>query len=149
MKIHTFLVGPAVALSLLASQAQAAPITSDVAAAAVAASASGSIEQVQFRGRGRGFGGGWRGRGWGGGGPWLGVGAGIVAGALIYDYAYRPRAGYYYDTYDYHGPYYYPADYKGDPRDICARNFKSFNYRTGLYTTYGGEKRLCPYLANY
>ena len=37
-------------------------------------------------------------------------------------------------------------DYRGDPRVICARYFKSFEWRTGLYTTYQGEKRLCPYL---
>ena len=82
-------------------------------------------------------------------GPWigLGVGAGIVAGAIIADRYYRPRAGYYYDDYAYDGPYYRPAGYWGDPRVLCAENFRSFEERrTGLYTTYGGEKRLCPYL---
>jgi hypothetical protein len=29
---------------------------------------------------------------------------------------------------------------------LCAESFRSFEWRTGLYTTYGGEKRLCPYL---
>jgi hypothetical protein len=28
----------------------------------------------------------------------------------------------------------------------CASTYKSFEWDTGLYTTYGGEKRLCPYL---
>jgi hypothetical protein len=28
----------------------------------------------------------------------------------------------------------------------CANRFRSFEWDTGLYTTYGGEKRLCPYL---
>jgi hypothetical protein len=28
----------------------------------------------------------------------------------------------------------------------CAAQFRSFEWDTGLYTTYGGEKRLCPYL---
>lgn len=28
----------------------------------------------------------------------------------------------------------------------CADRFNSFEWFTGLYTTYGGEKRLCPYL---
>lgn len=28
----------------------------------------------------------------------------------------------------------------------CARRYRSFEWDTGLYTTYGGEKRLCPYL---
>jgi BA14K-like protein len=92
----------------------------------------------------------WRGRGWGWGGwgaaPWIGLGAGVVAGAIIADQAYRPRAGYYYDDYAYSGPYYYPSAYRGDPRTICAQNFRSFEWGTGLYTTYTGEKRLCPYL---
>jgi hypothetical protein len=70
----------------------------------------------------------------------------VIAGAIIADQAYRPRRGYYYDDYAYDGPYYYPADYHGDPRAICAQNFRSFEWRTGLYTTYSGEKRLCPYL---
>ena len=76
----------------------------------------------------------------------FGIGAGIVAGAIIANSYYAPRRGYYYDTYDYTGPYYYPSDYRGDPRVICARHFKSFEWRTGLYTTYQGEKRMCPYL---
>src|SRR5262249_18380313 len=89
----------------------------------------------------------WRHRGWGGGGwPWVGLGAGIVAGAIIADRAYRPHPGYYYDDYAYDGPYYYPSGYNGDPRVICAQSFRSFEWRTGLYTTYSGEKRLCPYL---
>ncbi len=28
----------------------------------------------------------------------------------------------------------------------CDDRFRSFELDTGLYTTYGGEKRLCPYL---
>lgn len=28
----------------------------------------------------------------------------------------------------------------------CDREFRSFEYDTGMYTTYGGERRLCPYL---
>ena len=28
----------------------------------------------------------------------------------------------------------------------CDDRFRSFEWDTGLYTTYGGEKRLCPYL---
>jgi BA14K-like protein len=33
-----------------------------------------------------------------------------------------------------------------DARSLCASRFKSFEWDTGLYTTYGGNKRLCPYL---
>lgn len=80
--------------------------------------------------------------------PFVGftVGAAIVAGAIIANRAYAPRRGYYYDTYDYDGPYYYPPDHRGDPREVCARHFRSFEWETGLYTTYRGEKRMCPYL---
>jgi hypothetical protein len=89
----------------------------------------------------------WRRGGWGwGAAPWIGLGAGIVVGSIIADRAYRPRPGYYYDDYAYEGPYYYPSGYDGDPRAICAQSFRSFEWNTGLYTTYSGEKRLCPYL---
>ena len=71
---------------------------------------------------------------------------GIIGGAIIANEIYRPRAGYYYDDYAYNGPYYYPSNYGGDPRVNCAQNFRSFEWKTGMYTTYGGERRLCPYL---
>ena len=82
----------------------------------------------------------------GGRAPGSGLGAGVVVGSIIANEAYRPRRGYYYDDYAYDGPYYYPSSYSGDPRTICAQNFRSFSGIPGLYTTYGGEKRLCPYL---
>lgn len=28
----------------------------------------------------------------------------------------------------------------------CYEDYRSFNPRTGMYVTYGGESRLCPYL---
>lgn len=90
-------------------------------------------------------GGGWRRGGWGWG-PWPWIGLGVVAGAIIADQAYRPHPGHYYDEGPYDGPYYYPSDYRGDPREICLQNFRTFQWRTGYYTTYSGERRLCPYL---
>ena len=30
--------------------------------------------------------------------------------------------------------------------DRCSRRFRSFERTTGLYTTYGGEKKRCPFL---
>ena len=39
--------------------------------------------------------------------------------------------------------HYYSSD---DARSRCSARFKSFEWDTGLYTTYGGDKRLCPYL---
>jgi BA14K-like protein len=107
-----------------------------------------AVERVQYR-RGYAGYGGYRG-GYGyrryGYAPWIGLGAGIAAGAFIYSQAYLPRRGYYYDTYAYDGPYYYPEGYTGDRKELCSRYFKSFEWRTGMYTTYGGERRLCPYL---
>ena len=90
--------------------------------------------------------GGWGRRGGWGWGPWPWIGLGVVAGAIIADQAYRPRLGHYYDEGPYDGPYYYPSDYRGDPREICLQNFRTFQWRTGYYTTYSGERRVCPYL---
>ena len=140
MKIRSLAAAALLVAGLFGTQAQAAPVSADAALSAQAAPTS--VEQVQYRGRYWG-GYGWRGRGYGYA-PY--IGAGIIAGAIIADRAYLPRRGYYYDTYAYEGPYYYPADYRGDPRDICARHFKSFEWQSGYYTTYGGERRLCPYL---
>ena len=157
MKLRLLLAAGALALGLSTFEAQAAPMASG---AAVAAKSDFALsEPVQYRGPGFGYRGygpryggyyaprggyGWRYRG--GAWPWVGLAAGVAAGAIIYSSTYRPRAGYYYDTYAYDGPYYYPSGYSGDPRDICARHFKSFERGTGMYTTYGGERRLCPYL---
>src|SRR5215467_11632901 len=131
----------AAALPFTALPAKAAPLAP---APSVMAKGQSALTQVQW-------GWGYRRypyyrRGWGAG-PWLGLGAGVVIGSIIASEAYRPRPGYYYDDYAYEGPYYYPSGYSGDPRAICAQNFRSFEWNTGLYTTYGGEKRLCPYLA--
>lgn len=126
----------AVALAFAIGPADAAPAASTTSP--LGKSEVGAVTQVQWGYRR------YR-RGWGPG-PWLGLGAGVVIGSIIANEAYRPRRGYYYDDYAYDGPYYYPSGYAGDPRAICAQNFRSFEWQTGLYTTYSGEKRLCPYL---
>lgn len=133
----------AVALAFAVAPAEAAP-TAPATTAAIAGKADASVvTQVQGWGHRRHH----RGhrRGWGAA-PWIGLGAGVVVGSIIASEAYRPRRGYYYDDYEYNGPYYYPSAYAGDPRTVCAQNFRSFEWRTGLYTTYEGERRLCPYL---
>jgi hypothetical protein len=68
----------------------------------------------------------------------IGLGIGIIGG-LIAAEAYR-NAPAYADDEVYDTP---PA---GDPRQLCAREFRSFEWSTGFYTTYSGEKKLCPYL---
>jgi BA14K-like protein len=137
----------ALALAFAAAPAEAAPAAS---ATALAVDVQGSAAtQIQWGYRRHPYHRGYphRGyrRGWGAA-PWLGLGAGIVIGSIIANEAYRPRRGYYYDDYEYDGPYYYPSGYSGDPRKICAENFRSFEWNSGLYTTYEGERRLCPYL---
>ena len=145
------------ALAAVTTPGNAAPLSALTTPDAAKAVQSVDVTPAQFRGRSFGRGpigrGGYafRGRGYGRGYGYrpfvgFGVGAAIVAGAILANRAYAPRPGYYYDTYAYDGPYYYPQDYRGDPRDICARHFRSFEWDTGLYTTYQGEKRLCPYL---
>jgi BA14K-like protein len=132
-------VGASVATAEATPFVSSTPVVSSEAAVDAAAD-TGRVTQIQYR-RG-GYGGGrYYGRGYGL--PLLG--AGIIAGAIIADRAYRPRYRYY-DAADYDGPYYRPANYQGSNRQLCAENFRSFEWRTGLYTTYGGEKRLCPYL---
>lgn len=56
---------------------------------------AGAITQVQ-----------WHRHGWGWNPfAWLGLGAGVVAGAIIADEAYRPHPGHFYDEGPYDGPY--------------------------------------------
>jgi hypothetical protein len=125
------------ALVAMGGAAQAGPASGAAQAAAAAKVEAGSgVTEVGRRWRR----GGWR-RGVG-----IGLGAAIVGG-IIANEIYRPRYGYrYYDDYSYDGPYYAPSGYGGDARTLCAQNFRSFEWRTGLYTTYEGDKRLCPYL---
>lgn len=125
----------ALALMFTFTPAQAAPVVPATAGPAAKIEAATDATQVRWRGRGGGF----------GGGLAFGLGAAIVGG-IVANEIYRPRAGYYYDDYAYDGPYHYPSRYSGDPRTVCAENFRSFEWNTGLYTTYSGEKRVCPYL---
>jgi hypothetical protein len=70
----------------------------------------------------------------------IGLGLGIIGG-LIAAEAYRGAPAYADDEEFYEGP-----ASAGDPRELCAQEFQSFEWNTGLYTTFSGEKKLCPYL---
>ena len=84
----------------------------------------------------------------------------IGPSSLYYDYPYYYSRGYYPTHigpgYAYYGnTHYYERDddddagYEGVPysgKERCARRFRSFDWDTGLYTTYGGHTKLCPYL---
>jgi hypothetical protein len=125
-------LGPlAMVLALAPAAVTAAPAASAPALSAVAGS---GVYLALYR-RHNGFGAG------------LGLGLGIgVLGAIIAHEAYGPRPGYDVDAYADDGPLGAAADPAGDPRNLCAQHFRSFEWNTGLYTTHSGEKRLCPYL---
>ena len=67
--------------------------------------------------------------------PYIGLG---IAGAIL-DGALNDDG--YADGYSAEGP-----AYGEGAAQRCAAQFRSFEWDTGLYTTYAGEKRLCPYL---
>jgi len=138
MSTWKMLSASALALAVTLAPAQAGPAGPGLAPLAAQSTDGTDVLQVRHRGHrhrhhhhGRNIG--------------LGIGLGILGG-IIASEAYRPRAGYYYDDEAYDGPYYAPSGYAGDPRRLCAQNFRSFEWDTGLYTTYGGDRRLCPYL---
>jgi hypothetical protein len=79
---------------------------------------------------------------------------------LNYDYPYYYSRGYY-PTHIGAGRAYYgnTGAYERDDEDAgsddgapysakerCSRRFRSFEWDTGHYTTYGGHSKLCPYL---
>ena len=73
-------------------------------------------------------------------------GGGVYFGAPYYYGAWGPS--YYYDDF-YDAPYYDDvpvASYDDDDVERCAARYRSFDRRTGTFLTYGGERRLCPYL---
>jgi hypothetical protein len=77
-----------------------------------------------------------------------------------YDYPYYYSRGfyptyigrgyvYYGYPYQYYVRQYQEVEYDDAPysaKERCARRFRSFEWETGLYTTYGGRRKLCPYL---
>ena len=84
----------------------------------------------------------------------------IAPNYLYYDYPYyysrgfypthiKPGFIYYGHPYDYYTREYSNSGYDGvhnSAKERCARRFRSFEWDTGRYTTYGGHKKLCPYL---
>jgi hypothetical protein len=135
----TPLVG-AVALAIAAAPiaqvaaAPAAPMQPSVAKT----DAGSTVTQVHRRGHGHY---GYRRYGHRGRGIGIGLGIGIIGGLIAAD-AYRSDPAYAADeeVVD------VPAADTGDPRVLCAEKFRSFEWKTGLYTTNSGEKKLCPYL---
>jgi hypothetical protein len=148
----------AVAFALGASAATISANASPVAAGAANSRAlSANSEIVKVQGMERRHRGEWRGRR-GHGGDWnrgrrhrghydndwnpgayigLGIAGAVLEGALSED-SYAEDPGYA------DGPSYGEGSSAAMQR--CAAQFRSFEWDTGLYTTYEGAKRLCPYL---
>jgi hypothetical protein len=124
MAILKVLTAGALALATVAAPASAAPVTSSFAPLAAQAADGNGVVQVR-RGYHRGHRHHRR-----GGNAALGIGLGIIGGLIVSE-ALRSAPGYYDGA---------------DARELCARNFRSFEWDTGMYTTYEGERRVCPYL---
>jgi hypothetical protein len=124
MGILKVLTAGTLALATVAAPASAAPVTSLFAPLAAQASDGSNIVEVR-RGYHRGHRHYRR-----GGNVGLGIGLGIIGGLIVSE-ALRSA----------------PRHYDGaDARELCAREFRSFEWDSGMYTTYEGERRLCPYL---
>ncbi len=122
MSTWKILSAGALALATAIAPAQAAPAGQLVAPLAAQSSDGNGVTEVRHRHRH------WRHRHRGNIG--VGIGLGIIGGMIAAE-AYRSNA------YGYEG---------GDPRVACAQRFRSFEWNTGLYTTYEGDRVVCPYL---
>ncbi|SDO06044.1 BA14K-like protein [Filomicrobium insigne] len=115
----------------ISSPATAVPVSSGLQQLnhAVANDSNSGVVQVRHRGRGwrhhrGGHRHGWRHRHRNRGAAIIG---GVIAGALIAGAIREGRAS-------------------SSAIERCEDRFRSFDRRTGTYTTYGGETRVCPYL---
>jgi len=131
--VRRLIAGAAVAAAI-ASIGTAATATPLVHTLALNNAVPATVETVQWR------------RGWG----WGGVGAGLVAGAIIGGaIASAPYYGY--------GPYYAPppvvygppaavygAPVAGDPTAYCAQRYRSYDPATGTFLGYDGVRHPCP-----
>lgn len=134
----------------LGASAAAGTNAAQAAPAAVSAASSHALttdsQIVQVR-DGRRYGGDWDGRryhrrgyyndGWNPG-AYIGLGiAGALIGGALSEGEYDDGPGYASGGY---------GEGSGVAMQRCAATFRSFEWDTGLYTTYQGDKRLCPYL---
>lgn len=144
----------ALGASTMTLSAAAAPAAASAAKSSVLTTNS-DVVQVQDRRRGE-----WRGRGNGGRhgygrgrhydrdygfnpGAYIGLGiaGAVLEGALSDSYGYSDGPVYGYSD----GPA-YGGGGSNAAMERCAAQFRSFEWDSGLYTTYEGDKRLCPYL---
>jgi hypothetical protein len=143
--MRSLIVGAAFAVTV-ASFGTAATATPLANALAIKNAAPAAVETVQWR------------RGWG----WGGVGAGIVAGAIIggaiasspyygygpYPYYYAPPPVVYGPPPAAYGPP--PAAYgggapvAGDAAAYCAQRYRSYDPASGTFLGYDGVRHPCP-----
>jgi hypothetical protein len=145
-----------VALPLTATAVSAAPASPNTGAALSKIDAGSPLVNVRKGGGhgghgGHGGGGHWHGGH--GGGHWHG-GGGHWHGGHGHHHHFRPR---WYGVPYFYGPSYYYDDYYDDDDgdavvyaddavERCAARYRSFDRRTGTFVTYGGQRKLCPYL---
>jgi BA14K-like protein len=142
--VRRLIVGAAF-VATVASFGTAATATPLANALAIKNAAPAAVETVQWR------------RGWG----WGGVGAGIVAGAIIggaiasspyygygpYPYYYAPPPAVYGPPAAYGPP---PAAYgggapvAGDAAAYCAQRYRSYDPASGTFLGYDGVRHPCP-----
>lgn len=136
-----------VALPLTATAVSAAPASPNTGAALSKIDAGSPLVNVRKGGGHGGHG------GHGGGGHWHG-GGGHWHGGHGHHHHFRPR---WYGVPYFYGPSYYYDDYYDDDDgdavvyaddavERCAARYRSFDRRTGTFVTYGGQRKLCPYL---
>lgn len=108
-----------------AGAAQAFPGSQATRSAAVATDTSSLVQEARYRGYGyRGYRG-----GWGRGAIGLGIAGAVIGSAIIANEGYRYRR--------------YPGV---SARQACADRFRSFDWDSGTYMGYDGERHVCPYL---
>ena len=136
MKLNRLLTAIAISTSMLAAEAaQALPAAPARTVVAAAASNAPLVQSVDYRGYrsgyyGGGYRGGYRGRNIG-----LGIAAAIVGGVIISQAA---RA----DGYGYRR-----TRYAGrSAAQQCADTYRSYDWDSGTYMGYDGERHVCPYL---
>jgi hypothetical protein len=133
------LIAGAVFAAAIASIGTAATATPLVHTLALNNAVPATVETVQWR------------RGWG----WGGVGAGLVAGAIIGGaiasspyYGYGPYPYYYGPPPVVYGPppapVYGGAPVAGDPAAYCAQRYRSYDPATGTFLGYDGVRHPCP-----
>ena len=124
MKSSKFALALTLCASLLGAEAaQAFPASTAMRPVAPTASEHSDIQNVYYRGH--------RGYRYGRGAIGLGIAGAIIGGAIIANEGYRYRTRRYSNV---------------SARQQCADTYRSFDWNSGTYMGYDGERHVCPYL---